>query len=56
MYAGGILNRFLISLNPVIISLPWNVVKEKLTLAGRWRGIPENGVREAVRHHSNTYI
>ena len=29
----GILNQFLIYLNPVIIFLPWNVVKEKLTLA-----------------------
>ena len=37
--------------------LPWNVVKEKLTLAGRGGGIPENvavGVREAVRLQSNT--
>ena len=32
----------------MIIFLPWNVVKEKLILAGRGRGIPENvavGVR-----------
>ena len=49
-----------IYLNPVIIFLPRNVVKEKLTFAGRGGGdIPENvtiSVREAVRHHSNTYI
>ena len=52
------MNQFLIYLNPVIIFLPWNVVKEKLTLAGRGGGgISENvavGVRAAVRLQSNT--